>query len=70
MTVSNDDSMAVSLDDSATIANGDSIGRQIVAILLAGAGLTLLAISPTVSITPWSRAGSSLEWAVGVLRDR
>lgn len=62
--------MTVSNDDSATISNDDSIGRQIVAILLAGAGLTLLALSPTVSNTPWSRAGSSLERVVGVLRDR
>ena len=62
--------MTVSSDDRLTISNDDSVGRQIVAILLAGAGLTLLAISPTVSTTPWSRAGSSLEWVAVVLRDR
>lgn len=53
-----------------TVSNDDSIGRQIASIALAGAGLTLLAASPVVSMTPWSRMGSSLEWAVRVLRDR
>ena len=53
-----------------TISNDDSIGRQIVSIALAGAGLTLLAASPAVRMTPWSRMGSSLEWVVGVLRGR
>ena len=51
-----------------TISSDDSMGRQIVSIALAGAGLTLLVASPAVSLTPWSRMGSSLEWAVRVLR--
>jgi hypothetical protein len=53
-----------------TISDEDSIGRQIVSIALAGAGLTLLAASPAVSMTPWSRMGSSLEWVMRVLRGR
>ena len=53
-----------------TIPTDDSIGRELVSIALAGAGLTLLAASPTVSMVPWSRLGSSLDWAVRVLRSR
>ena len=45
------------------------IGDQ-VSIALAGAGLTLLAASPTVSMAPWSRLSASLDWAVRVLRGR
>ena len=53
-----------------TVSDDDSIGRQIVSIALAGVGLMLLAVSPAVSMTPWSRMGSSLEWVVRVLRNK
>jgi len=53
-----------------TISTDDSIGRELVSIALAGAGLTLLAASPTVSMAPWSRLSASLDWAVRVLRGR
>lgn len=53
-----------------TSSTDDTIRLQIISILLAGAGLTLLAASPAVSTTPWSRMGSSLEWAVRIVRAR
>lgn len=53
-----------------TVADDESFGRQIVSIALAGAGLILLAASPDVSMSPWSRIGGSIEWAVRVLRAR
>jgi len=48
----------------------DSLRRQIASIALAGAGLTLLAAAPAVSTAPWSRVGSSLDWAARLLRGR
>lgn len=46
-----------------TAVNGDSLGREIVSIMLAGLGLMFLAASPAVSTATWSRLSSSIEWA-------
>jgi len=52
------------------VSPDNSMAREFVSIALAGAGLTLLAASPVVSMAPWSRAGSSIEWVARILRGR
>ena len=49
-------------------SSNDSIRSEIVSIVLAGLGLMLLAASPAVNTTPWSRLGSSLEWTMRLVR--
>jgi hypothetical protein len=52
------------------MVGGDSLGRQIVSVVCACLGIGLLAVSPAVSVVPWSRAKSSVEWAARLLRSK